>query len=96
MRVAGQRRGISVPGEVLHSQGTVAHYKQGMISMYDTVYSVYYTLYLGKFSENSSLFEIRPVCHPHPPPTYKINTQSTRLAEVLSTSTQSRHLWTVP
>ena len=33
---------------------------------------------------------------PHPPPTYKINTQSTRLAEVLSTSTQSRHLWTVP
>ena len=44
MRVAGQRRGISVPGEVLHSQGTVAHYKQDMVSMYDTVYSVYNTL----------------------------------------------------
>ena len=49
MRVAGQRRGISVPGEVLHSQGTVAQYKQDMVSMDVTVYSVYYTLYLGKF-----------------------------------------------
>ena len=42
-------------------------------SMYDTVYSVYYTRYLGKFQENSTLFKIRPVCHPLPPPTNKIS-----------------------
>ena len=28
-----------VPGEVLHSQGTVSHHKKDMVSMYDTVYS---------------------------------------------------------
>ena len=56
MRVAGQRRGIFVPGEVLYSHGTVAHYKQDMVSMYDTVYStlqcILYSVFgdvLGKF-----------------------------------------------
>ena len=33
-----------VPGEVLHSQGTVAHYKQYMVRMYYIAYRVYYTL----------------------------------------------------
>ena len=30
-----------VPGEVLYSQGRVAHHKQDVISMYDTVYKTY-------------------------------------------------------
>ena len=33
---------------------------------------------------------------PHPPPTYQIDMQSTRLVQVLGTVTQSRHLWTIP
>ena len=60
------------------------------------VYTIDYThtMYLVKFQINYTLFKIGPVCHPPPP--YKINTQQIRLIEVLGTSTQSQHLWTVP
>ena len=46
-----------VPAGVLCSQPTVAYHKQDISSMYDTVYSVYYTLYLVKFLHIQPLHE---------------------------------------
>ena len=53
----GREETYMVPAGVLCSQATVAYHKQDISSMYDTVYSVYYTLYLVKFLHIQPLHE---------------------------------------